>query len=283
MTAAKPDREQIREAVRARRAASFGKGRGLPDVPPRPGRGPRWLMVAGALIVVLALSFWLPSLVKNIGVEHVTTTAEHRNVDLPDGSFVDLGAASALDVKFSETVRLVKLLSGEAFFNVKSGDPRPFTVRAGAVSLIATGGVFNVRLGGEAIVVTVEQGSVDVRLPSHETAEGAMAPVLRKVQAGDQLVAREDGTIEQRPVPAGEVASWRRHKLSVDGATVAEVVAQLRRYKGGWIIVTNSDLLRRRVTGDYDLRDPIGSMRTLFQPFGAQVRPFPVLIVVSGS
>lgn len=283
MTAVKPDKEEIRQAVRARRAASFGDGRRLPDVPPRPVRGRRWLMVAGALIVVLALSFWLPSLVKNFGVDHVTATAEHRNVDLPDGSFVDLGAASALDVEFSETARQVKLVSGEAFFNVKSGDPRPFTVRAGAATLIATGGAFNVRLGGDAVVVAVENGSIDVRLPSQETAQGAKEPVLRKVQAGDQLIARTDGTIELGPVPASEVASWRSHRLSVDGATVAEVVAHLRRYKGGWIIVPDSDLLRRRVTGDYDLRDPVGSLRTMFQPFGAQVRPFPVLIIVSGS
>ena len=276
MTAGKLDRGNIRQAVRDRRAAALGTA-------PPPGRGPRWVMVAISLIAVLALSFYALSLVMKVGVEHVTTTAEHRNVDLPDGSRVDLGAASALDVQFGGSGRLVKLVSGEAFFNVRSGDPRPFTVRAGGLSIIATATAFNVRLGGEAVVVAVESGSVDVRLPHQETVQGTMEPVLRKVQAGEQLVARADGTIEQGPVPAGEAGSWRRHRLNVDGATVAEVIAHLRRYKGGWIIVTDGNLLRRRVSGDYDLRDPAEALRLLVAPFGPQVRSMPLLIIVSGS
>lgn len=276
-----------RRAERAWRAVAFAAAdRPLPKVPASPratSRAVRRMMAATALGAALALSFYAPSLVRNFGVDHVTTTAEHRGLDLPDGSLAELGAASSLDVEFGETGRLVKLLSGEAFFNVKSGDPRPFTVQAGGISVVVTGTAFNVRLGDEAIAVAVEHGSVEVRMPSQEAGQGAKVPVVRRLQAGEQLVARADGTIEQGPVPVAEAGSWRRHRLFVDGATVGDVIAHLRRYNAGWIVVTDGNLLRQRVTGLYDLRDPVEALRVLVGPFGTQVRSMPLLIIVSGS
>lgn len=247
----------------------------------RIARGPRWMMVAVALLVALALSVYLPPRILSLGVDHVTTTAEHRTVDLPDGSVVELGAASTLDVQFSDSTRLVKLRSGEAFFTVKSGDARPFTVKAGGVSIVATGTAFNVRLADEAVSVAVEAGSVEATMPPAETAQGKMEPVVRRLQAGEQLVARADGTIEQGPVAPAEAGAWRRHRPYADGATVGDAIAQLRRYHGSPIVVTDAALLRQRFSGFYDLRDPVGSLRTVVGPFGAQVRPLSVVIVVS--
>lgn len=249
--------------------------------PKHPVPGPRWAMVAVSLLVALALSVYLPSRVLSLGVDHVTTTAEHRAVDLPDGSVVELGAASALDVEFNDSTRLVKLRSGEAFFNVKLGDERPFTVKAGGVTVVVTGTAFNVRLADEAVAVAVEEGSVDAWMPPVETPQGTMEPVQRPLRAGEQLVARADGTIEQGPVSPGEAGAWRRHRLHVDGATVGETIAHLRRYHVGPIIVTDGNLLRQRFSGFYDLRDPVGSLRAVVGPFGAQVRPLSVVIIVS--
>ena len=272
MTTGTPDRDLIRQAKARKR---------LSHDPSQPARRWRWMLVGVSLLAVLALSFYAPALVKNMGVDHVTTTAEHRNVDLPDGSLVELGAASALDVKFSETSRLVKLRSGEAFFNVKSGDPSPFTVKAGGVSVVVTGTAFNVRLADEAVTVAVESGSVEVKMPPLEAEQAVMEPVLRRLQAGEQLVARADGTIEQGPVAPDEAGAWRRHRLNANGSTVGEAIDQLRRYHGGWIVVTDGNLLRQRFAGFYDLRDPVASLRAVVGPFGAQVHPLSGFIVVS--
>ncbi|WP_296320209.1 FecR domain-containing protein [Reyranella sp.] len=272
MTTSTPGRDLIRQAKAQKRLAR--------DLS-RPSRSRRWGVVGVSLLAVLVLSFCAPSLVKNFGVDHVTTTAEHRNVDLPDGSLVELGAASALDVQFSATDRRLKLRSGEAFFKVKSGDARPFIVKAGGVSVVVTGTAFNVRLADEAVSVAVEDGSVEVRMPSPETGQGVRGPVLRRLQAGEQLVARADGTIEQGPVNDSGAGSWRRHRLNADGSTVGDAIDRLRRYHGGWIVVTDGNLLRQRFTGFYDLRDPVGSLRAVVAPFGAQVRPISTLIIVS--
>ena len=249
--------------------------------PKHPVPRPRWTMVAVSLLLALALSVYLPSQLLSLGVDHVTTTGEHRTLDLPDGTRVELGAASALDVEFNQSTRLVKLRSGEAFFTVKSGDARPLTVKAGGVSVVATGTAFNVRLADEAVAVAVEEGSIEARMPPVEMASGAMEPVLRHVRAGEQLVARADGTIEQGPVSTAEAGAWRRHRLYADGTTVGETIAHLRRYHRGWIVVTDENLLRQRFSGFYDLRDPVGSLHAVVGPLGAQVRPISALIIVS--
>lgn len=231
----------------------------------RMARGPRWMMVAISLLGVLALAIYLPPRILSLGLDHVTTTAEHRTVDLPDGSVVELGAASALDVKFSDSARLVKLRSGEAFFTVKSGDARPFTVKAGGVSIVVTGTAFNVRLADEAVSIAVETGSVEAKMPPVETARGTMEPVLRQLAAGEQLVARADGTIEQGPVNPAEAGAWRRHRLHVDGATVGETIAHLRRY--GRVAAHGGRAVRRSgasdLGGDHRLAALIDSLPRL--------------------
>lgn len=273
MATSTPDTEGSRQVKKPKRVRRD---------PSRSAHEPRWTMVAVSLLGVLALSVYLPSRILNLGVDHVTTTAEHRTIDLPDGSLVELGAASGLDVQYSDSARLVTLRSGEGFFTVNAGDMRPFTVKAGGVSVIVTGTAFNVRLADEAVAVAVERGSVEVGMPPVETGPGTMEPVLRHVHAGEQLVARADGTIEQGPVSPDEAGVWRSHRLNVDGATVGEAIAHLRRYHGGLIVVTDGNLLRQRVKGFHDLRDPVESLRAVVGPFGAQVRPISVLIIVSG-
>ena len=281
------------QAERAWRAVAFatpmeakvdeaGLSHVTPPARPLRARASRWMMAAGSLLAVLALSLYTPSLVTNFGADHSTATAEHRSVGLQDGSTVELGAASAIGVEFNNSSRAVRLLKGEAFFSVKPDDSRAFTVRAGEVSVVVTGTAFNVRLDEGAVTVLVEHGSVDVAVPGQGAK--ASAPIRRNLRAGDRLVSRPDGTIEESIVPVAEAGAWRRHRLFVDGATVGEVVNELRRYDRGWIVVTDEALLRRHVTGLYDLRDPAEALRVLVGPFGVQVRAVPpVLTVVSGS
>lgn len=278
-----------RQAERAWRAVAFARpdepatsrdalpaGR-LGAMPPR--RRAYGMLAIASIVAVLALSLYVPSLGVGLRADHATSAAEHRRIDLQDGTVVELGAATALDVQFDERRRSTDLLTGEAFFSVSPGDPRPFVVLAHGVSILVTGTAFNVRVDDGAVAVAVEHGSVEV------AAAGTTTPRPIHMRAGDQLVVkRQDGSFEQSTLPASEVASWRRYKLFIDGATVGDVVNELRRYDSGWIVVTDGNLLRQQVTGLYDLRDPAEALRVLVGPFGAKVSCVsPLLTIVSGS
>lgn len=258
-------------------AIARGAARTARDRPISRRSGSRWIAVAVSIIVVAALSSYVGSVGPGVRADHATSAAEHRNVSLQDGSVIELGGATALDVRFDDKRRSIELLAGEAFFRVTHGDTRPFVVLARGVSVLVTGTAFNVRVDEDAVAVAVERGSVEV------DADSATAARPIRMRAGDQMVARRrDGLVERSIVASSDVGSWRRYRMFVDGATVGDVVNELRRYHGGWIVVVDGDLLKQQVTGLYDLRDPGHALRVLVGPFGASVRSVsPLLTVVS--
>jgi transmembrane sensor len=240
-------------------------------------RTARWMLATASVLVVLVAALYLPRVGTGLLADHATAVAEHRRVGLQDGTAIELGAATALDVRFDERRRSVDLLAGEAFFSVARDHSRPFVVQARGVSVKVTGTAFNVRLLEDSVAVAVEHGSVEV------AATGSLASKPMHLQAGQHLAVARNGSVDLGAIPASEVAAWRRHKLFVDGATVAEVIDELRRYGRGWIVVTDDRLLRQQVAGLYDLRDPEEALRVLVGPFGARVRSVtPLLTVVSG-
>ena len=77
--------------------------------------------------------FAAPPMLLQLQADHVTSTAEQRSIELPDGSRVTLAPASAIAVSYVAAERRVDLLSGEAFFQVQPNADRPFRVTARTV------------------------------------------------------------------------------------------------------------------------------------------------------
>jgi transmembrane sensor len=53
---------------------------------------------------------------------------------------------------------------------------------------------------------------------------------------------------------------------------MADVVDDLRRYFAGSIVLVDADLAARRVTGVYNLADPVGALRAIVGAHGGSVR-----------
>ena len=114
--------------------------------------------------VVYAIVTVVPKLERDEPIlSHQTAIAEHRDIVLTDGSRVSIGAKSSLSVNFSSEKRIVVLEAGEALFEVAHDAERPFVVLAGASTITAVGTAFNVRREGNRVVVTVTEGTVEVR------------------------------------------------------------------------------------------------------------------------
>lgn len=227
-----------------------------------------WRLGAAAGLAAAAGLFLLVAsvLVNRFGADYATVTAELREVALADGSRAHLGPRSAMDVGFAVERRAVALLDGEAFFEVAADAARPFVVRAGGLDVTVVGTAFDVRLSGDQVVVAVRNGSVEVR-----GASGV--PAARRLGAGDRLkVDRATGNAALDKIAPAEVASWRDRRLFVDGATVAEVVGELSRYRTGWIVIGDSRLAERRVTGLFELDDTDRALVALVQPFDGRVQ-----------
>lgn len=239
----------------------------------RRSRTRRMIGVAAAALAACLMLFFLPSIQLRLEADHLTGTAELQSVKLQDGSTVDLDAGSAIAVDFDANRREVTLLSGQAFFEVVSTG-RPFVVRAGDVTVSVTGTAFAVRVWAEAVTVAVQSGVVEV--------DHGGQPAARLIKGQGLRVSRTDGRVVRSEIAAEDVASWRDRRLVVDGATVGDIVEELRRHHNGVIVLRGADLAARRVSGVFDLRRPVEALRAVARTqHGSVSEVTPYLLVVS--
>lgn len=240
------------------------------------GLGPVRLGLAGAALAASLMLMVNADTLARLRADQTTGAGELRSVTLADGSMVHLGPRSAIATEDGPGRRGVRLLAGEAFFEVKPNPARPFVVAADGLAVTVVGTAFDVRLGPAAVTVSVKSGVVTVRHDGGPPAE-------ERLGAGQRLTVDHAGgrTVRGELAP-GDVATWREGYLFVDNATVAEVVDELRRYQPGWILLESDQLAKRRVTGLYDLRQPERALQAIVQPHGGRLRTLtPFLHVLS--
>ncbi|WP_137389559.1 FecR family protein [Rhodoligotrophos defluvii] len=229
-----------------------------------------------AIALLLALAY--PVLTRHWHADYVTPTGESRRVALADGSVIELGADSAIDVDLATAQRRATLLSGEAFFEIAKDPARPFQVLASGVEVSVTGTAFNVRLSSSTAEVEVSEGSVAVSTSLHDRMETVRV-------APNEMVAVDlaTRTMTKAEIEADDIAAWRAGRLFVRDASIGSVIEQIRRYHSAWIAIPDSRLADKKVTGLYDLHDPDRALRALVRPYGGKVREIsPYLRIVSG-
>lgn len=242
-------------------------------------RSRRFRVAATATGIAAALgAFLLSPLPILLQADYHSATGERRTVALEDGSKVVLDSGSAIAVDYGQPERRVKLLQGRAWFDVAHNSGRPFAVTATDVRVTVTGTAFDVDLERDAVGVALERGSVRLSWP---TTGGENS---RQMTPGDRLrIARGDHIVTYSArIPESSIASWRRGHLLADGITVADAAQQLDRYYNGHIVITSDALARSRVTGVYDVDDPVRALKMIVRPHGGHIRRItPWLMLVS--
>jgi len=208
---------------------------------------------------------------------YATNIGEQRTVELPDSSIVRLNTSSLLEVSYGPDERRLRLVKGEALFNVTKDPNRPFVVNAGGNTVRAVGTRFTVRMGTEAIEVVVSEGAVALLRSAVDGAganvDGARALVLRpnevaimRDRAADpiRITSIETPQLERR-------LAWTDGMLEFDGEHLATVVAEVSRYTPVKITIADPKLRQMPVGG----RFRIGETQTLFEVieagFGAKI------------
>lgn len=281
MTAAeRADFERWRQAspahVRAWERAErlMGKLGGLPPALARPAldrparRGRRAAVARLAALLAVAPAGWLGwRLAQEQGwtADLRTATGEQRTVTLADGSRIVLDTASAVDIEFDSSQRLLHLRQGAISLQTApdpGGAHRPLIVHPALGRLRALGTRFTVRLDGAAVLLAVTEGAVEV------TPRGASAPAL-VVPAGRQTVVTGQGAGPLRPV-APQDHAWVHGMLMADAMPLAEVCAQLARYRPG-LLHCAPEVAQREVSGAYPLADTDRALAMLADTYALQV------------
>ncbi|MBA5868514.1 MAG: DUF4880 domain-containing protein [Nitrospira sp. CR2.1] len=245
----------------------------------RAGHRRRQAIVAACAVVALCLLVALPSVRLVWQADYRTGVGKTSPITLADGTLVHLGAESAMSVFYDGRMRRVTLLRGEAFFKVTPDPNRPFLVAVDEWTTTVRGTAFNVALEEHGASVTVEEGRVVVR------ARDDAASTEQALEPGDWVrMQRQRGIVASGHADTSQVGMWRDGRLIVKSRPVPEVIAQLRRYHKGLILVTDRRLDDRLVSGVYDLQHPLDALRAVVEPHSAVVRQVtPFLLVVSAS
>ncbi|MCA0899904.1 MULTISPECIES: FecR family protein [Microbulbifer] len=212
------------------------------------------LAFACTLMLAVGIAYLAPWQGEPAAQSYASELAQVRNVTLEDGTRVTLGGDSALEAEFSEDSRRIKLLRGQAFFNVAKDSARPFQVTAQGAEVRVVGTRFDVRTGSKlnpAVKVTVEEGIVDVArkntVATEDVDKGDSANKVR-LTAGQQVKVDERAISPVSQVDATTVASWRQGKFSYRDAPLSEIVADANRYRQDRIIIGTRELENLRVT-----------------------------------
>lgn len=223
------------------------------------------LLFASVLAVVMGLSLWwnMP------GTEpqwrtYASPHASRTVVILEDGSRISLAAESRVDVRFLPTKRDLKLVAGEALFEVAHDRARPFVVQAGGGTIKAVGTAFDIRLAARDTQVTVVKGVVDVGV-GRSDAVGKAGSITRATR-GDQMrfsFRKQNGAIvanvsTRSNVDPDEVISWTRGKLFFNGDPLWEAITIVNSYSQKQLVLKDPALAEMRVYGILDQGDVRG-------------------------
>lgn len=208
-----------------------------------------------------------------IFADFTTGIGEQRTETLPDGSTVRLNARTALSVDFTAGKRALVLHSGQATFSVAHDAGRPFVVSAANGRTQAIGTVFDVDMRPAEVVVTVLEGTVAVSTDA-VGAERVMAG------ADHQVRYAEGQTVQAGSVDAESETAWRRGKLIFNGKPLGDVVAEIRRYRGGGIVILSDRLRALKVTGVFELSDPDAILGAIEATLPVRISYLPLVTIL---
>lgn len=258
----------------------------LASMPPEPGatvvplarrRGAgRWTAgfatVAAALLLAIGLNHY-PSLMLRWTADYVTAAGDQRSVTLPDGSRMTLNAASAAALDFEGGRRGVRLLEGEAFFDVTPDPARPFRVTGRFSEVEVKGTAFAVRSDDDEDLVALDHGRVDVTRLADGRDRAELTP-------GDMVTATAAALSGVTRADPAEAFGWTQGRVVFYEKPFAKAIDALRRYYGGTILIVDPRLRSVVVSGNYRLDDPEGAIGNLAEAAGATMTRLPGGVII---
>lgn len=224
----------------------------------------RWPMHALALAasVLIAAGVWqYPALMIAFQADFRTETGGQTTVRLPDGSIMMLNTDTAVATDFDAGQRKIRLLRGEAFFDVVHDTAHPFTVvgRYGEVQVLGT--AFSVKTVDDEDQVVLERGRVQVLCLCDGKGKAELLP-------GQTVSVTAMAVSSVRAADPSATLAWREGRVIFENASLGAVLEELRRYYRGAVVVADERVNRQVVTGNYRLDNVEGALRTLADAAG---------------
>lgn len=218
-----------------------------------------------AVLLVVGIELWQARSTPR-WTDFATVTGEQRRVALPDGSIIELNTQSHVRVAYTEKMRDIELIDGEAVFSVQHNALRLFRVHARGSVIEDLGTEFSVYVRPDlSTTVAVLAGRVEVSPDSLRTNSAPASTTSALPSNGSARVSAGQGVridasgkmIDRFAVNVAEAAAWRQHRVWFESASLEQVVAEFNRYNARKIQIDQSPVLaQKRYTATWDPYDP---------------------------
>lgn len=238
-----------------------------------------WKLISAAIFIVcctLSLGYQLSE------IEYKTGFRETKRFTLPDSSTVVLNANSKLNLQrfgFGYLSRKV-FLEGEAEFKVKHTiDNLKFIVLTPDKSKVTVLGTeFTVYSRGNETSVVLNKGKV--------LLSGGLSSSPKTMIPGEKATIRKEGAIELKKLNPKEINTtniWQEHNLEFQNTPLSAVVNQLHDTFGVEIIISDSNLKNRQLTGSFKTKDPDELLQVLSEMMHLDVKINNAIIYLNDS
>jgi transmembrane sensor len=222
-----------------------------------------WLLASAAAVVLMVAAAPHALLLARSDLH---STDAPRMVQLEDGSTAVLDAGTALAIEFDGLQRHLRLLRGQAWFQV-AHEARPFQVEAAGGQIRDIGTAFSVSMQDTTVLTQVSEGGVDVR-----PGDGS----VQRLHAGQARVFRDGRWLQ--PVQLEDTATmapWRRGEVVIDDQPAAQAIADLARYRRAPVWVLGGQGASVRVSGLFHLQQSETAINAVAAQAGLRVQRLP--------
>ena len=187
-----------------------------------------------------------------------TDIGERRIVALPDGSRISMDSDTRVSVVYYKTGRAITLDRGRSRFDVAHDASRPFTVTAGAETVVAVGTTFDVERLSSTVLITLIQGQVVIKNGAPAVGSATLgSPESVSLKAGEQFVVAQNVRPAVVTTDLRVAAAWEAGHLVFRDEPLGDAVLRVNRYTGRPVIVDPA-IASIRISGVFNAGD-IGS------------------------
>jgi transmembrane sensor len=186
--------------------------------------------------------------------DYHTGTGEQRVVDLPGVAELTLNTQTSLSVPAATGAIRIALLSGEAALQNHGNKRIELMAGVGRIRFYKS---IEVRRVDDRVHLRCLDGEAQLQHPLHTVA----------LQAGQKISYRREAVEAVGRFDAATVSAWRQGMVEFNDTPLPEAVAEINRYRPGWLVLVNDRLADRRLSGRFRigaLDEAVTQIQTLF-------------------
>lgn len=220
----------------------------------------------------------VPDLLLRMQADYTTPKGQMQQLALPGGARATLGPDSALALRSGGQQQRLELLSGMAFVDYAGPRSDGLRISAAGVDLTTEEAKLDLSLDAGSVYLQVASGRVLL------SRSGVTSGTVATLGAGQWLAYDpRSGGLERGQRAVDEIAHWRDRQLIAHHDPVGVLINRIDRWHTGRIIQVNPGMNAIRISGFFDLTDPVTALSAVVRSAGGHLRELPGGLVVISS